>query len=391
MSRLRLVPIVLAVVLLATVAAAIVAGAGPGGAATSAATIPVDNGTSVELRPADGPNGDRYASLDGDGELQLDFDSLNREGRTIADRVFVVEANDGNRSLEVSVTSEAGDVSFYWDSDPRNPASEPRVLEPNEAVRVGVEVEAGQTVDDGTFLVHARTATTDPERERPEEIGGPLVPDRSGLRWNVSEPGRSVDLTVPVRNPTSATVTQSVGLQIDGTTVEFRNVTVPAHGSANVTFAYAFGSSGTYQVGVNGRTVGTVTVGGARIEVVDASLAQPVILHGEAATVTARVANRGSVEGTYTATLEVGGAVVDQQTVSVPAGETVEVEFERTFDDRGGYDVAVGGESAGTLYVESPGGAAARRFGSEYGGLLGVLSVPTAGAAVALARGRVGL
>lgn len=380
MTRRTVLLATLAVLLAAAVGAAIVAGADGGGAGTQAGTITLPNNDSVTLEPADGPNG-AYASLDGDGELRIDLTDLNSHGRTTADEVFAITA-DANTTLEVAIESSS-DVSFYWGSNPQREAARDRTLEGGESVTVGVDV---QTTDDAaggnfTVIVDEYTELDDEDEDDDAVEIGQMEHD---LR--VTDPDEPTRIAVPVRNTGSRDATETYELSVDGVVVDSREVTIPAGESTTVVFERSFQQSGTFDVAVDGWHVGTVTVEIDAFEVGDASLSPDVIQRGESTTVTAEVTNRGDEAGSFVAELAVGGAVLDRQRVYVEPGRTETVSFERQFDRRGGFEVAVSGEPAGTLQVESAYGASLRRYSGEYGPLLGVLSIPALGGAIAVAR-----
>lgn len=382
MTRRTVLLATLAVLLAAAVGVAIVAGADGGGAGTQAGTISLPNNDSVTLEPADGPNG-AYASLDGDGELRIDLTDLNSHGRTTADEVFEITA-DANTTLEVAVESSS-DVSFYWGSNPQRDAVRDRVLEGGESVSVGVDVQTADDAAGGNFTVIVDEYTElDDEDEDEDDDAVEIGPMERDL--HVTDPDEPARIAVPVRNPGSRDATETYELSVDGVVVDSRAVTIPARETTMVVFERSFQQSGTYDIAVNGWHVGTVTVEIDAFEVSDASLSPDVIQRGETTTVTAEVTNRGDEAGSFAAELAVGGAVVDRQSVYVEPGRTETVSFERQFDRRGGFEVAVSGEPAGTLQVESAYGASLRRYGSEYGPLLGVLSIPALGGAIAVAR-----
>ncbi len=76
---------------------------------------------------------------------------------------------------------------------------------------------------------------------------------------------------------------------------------------------------------------------------------------GETVTVTAYVANTGGAEDAYTATLTVNGEESEggKAEVTVPRGETRQVQFALTINQAGSYDIAVDGMSR-TLEVVTP-------------------------------------
>lgn len=390
LHRLALVALGLAV--LAGAAAALAVGGGGGGAATAGATVDTVNDSAISLSPADGPNGN-YTSEAGD-ELALDLDSLNDDAETTAHEVFLVNAT-ANAPTDVSVHSDAAGVSFYWADDPTANATDARTLQPNGAVAVGVAVDTVGDAESGTFTVRAEPATTSGgggggggggARDPPMTVRNVTVEPREVAT------GGTVTIAATVVNPDLLSQEASFGLRIDGRTVDRRTGSAWGGETTTVVFERTFQQPGEYAIGVGEYDAGTVTVtqaaDGAGFEVTNASIEPTTIQAGQSATVAADVRNLGDEPGTFTAELSIGGTVLDTRPVRIGPGRTERVSFERTFERRGGYDVAIGGESAGTVQVDSATGTALRRYGSEYGWLVGALTVPAAGGALAVARRR---
>lgn len=207
------------------------------------------------------------------------------------------------------------------------------------------------------------------------------------------EAGGTVDVTVTVRNTDNLSQEEEFRLLIDGRTVDRQVAWAWGGETTQIVFQRTFQQPGEYDVQVDLHEAGSVTVtdptgGGAGFEVTNASVEPAIVRPGGTVTVSADVRNLGDEAGTFRAELSVGGTVVDTQPVEVPAGGTVRVSFERTFDRRGGYDVAIGGRSAGTVQVESATGSVVRRYGSQYGWLVGVFSAPVGGGALVAVRRR---
>lgn len=204
--------------------------------------------------------------------------------------------------------------------------------------------------------------------------------------------GETVRVTATVYNPDDLSQETELRLRVDGWTVDRRVASAWGNETTEVVFERTFQQPGEYRIAVDRFDAGTVTVtrgaDGSGFEVTNASVEPAVIRPGQSATVSADVRNLGDEAGTFTAELSVGGTVVDTQSVRVGADRTERVAFEWTFQRRGGYDVAIGGQSAGTVQVDSATGAAVRRYGSRYGWLVGALTVPAVGGALAVARRR---
>jgi hypothetical protein len=388
-TRLALLACALALVAVPAIVLAGGAGGADGGPETAAATVDTPNGSVISLAPSNGSNG-AYASISG-GELLLQFDDLNENATTTAHEVFVVNVT-ASEPASIRVTNDAPGVDFYWGDDPTASANDSRTVQPGEQVAVGVQADSFGALDDGNFTVLA---------EQPEDGGGPTVvipgpPSGDGglsvVDASVSPTelavGESATATATVANSGSSAASGTVELEIDGTVVDRQTVTVPGESTETVEFEREFQQAGEYEVTVGGMDAGTVAVGGSGFVVSNATLSPGTIQPGDSTTISANVTNHRDSAAYFDAELSVGGVVVEQQAVRIRPGETVRVSFERTFDRRGGYEIAIGGAEAGTLRVESSTESTMRRYGSEWGWLLGAASVPTLGAAFVAARRR---
>jgi hypothetical protein len=96
----------------------------------------------------------------------------------------------------------------------------------------------------------------------------------------------------------------------------------------------------------------------ARLAVTEAALSQTTAEPGESVSVTATVANDGTLSGERRVAVTVDETVVAERTVTVGAGETASVTVPVARNDTGEYDVAVDGADAGTFLVEPTDGSA---------------------------------
>ena len=99
-----------------------------------------------------------------------------------------------------------------------------------------------------------------------------------------------------------------------------------------------------YRFRTNESVNGTYAVGldAPAISVADLSLAETRIDADDATTLTVTLSNDGRANGTFEATLTVGGETVAAKPVAVPAGETREVTFDVSADSPGVYTLGVG-------------------------------------------------
>jgi len=167
--------------------------------------------------------------------------------------------------------------------------------------------------------------------------------------------GEQATVTATIENTGDQDDTHWAALYVDGEIVETEAVDIAAGGTETVTFEQSFPDSGDYLIAVDGVDAGTLTVDQpATFEAQDVSLAETSIGQGDAAVVSATIENVGDREGSHTVGLSVDGEVVETSAVTLTAGGTETVTFERTFSELGAYTIAVDGVFAGTLIVERP-------------------------------------
>ena len=225
-----------------------------------------------------------------------------------------------------------------------------------------VHVEAGsaETVsfvesfaDPGEYEIevndaHAGTLTVEEEPEADLEV------TEADLESSTITEGEYVEVMATVENTGDSEGSMTVNLVVDGTVEESTEITVPANDATTVTFTYEPSDPGEYEFGVNDVHAGTLTVEEepeASFEVSEATLSDGTIEAGESVDATATVENVGDAEGSYEVELVVDGQTVETVTVTLDAGESTTVQFSRTFDDAGEYEIAVDDTHAGTLEV----------------------------------------
>lgn len=222
-----------------------------------------------------------------------------------------------------------------------------------------VTVDAGETESvtfTGTFSepgeyeisVNDAVAGTVRVERRPPEFE---IRDTSVERTTVAV-GEEVVVRATVANVGGKQGAFTAELQVDGLTVETRDVTIDAGEEADVPFSYAFDSPGKYELGINGETIDAVNVEPpAEFEVTATSMDRTTVRVGRSVEVKATIANTGGLEGTFTATLEADGEPVATREVTVPPGETETIRFSVDFEERGAYVLGVSGVDVGILYV----------------------------------------
>jgi len=165
--------------------------------------------------------------------------------------------------------------------------------------------------------------------------------------------GESANVTATVENTGREAGTTTVGLRVDGETVETRTTSVGPERSETVTFTRVFEETGTFAVSVNDTAAGTLAVEEppANPSVRSAALDRDRIRPGETATIRTTVANDGGQSGALPLELSANGSVVATEVVTVAANESRAVNLSHAFEEPGRFRIAVNGVEAGTLSV----------------------------------------
>ncbi|WP_302080009.1 CARDB domain-containing protein [Salinibaculum rarum] len=209
----------------------------------------------------------------------------------------------GNVDGEVYFIAETGHGSFTAQETVQNPP-------------------AGQQQFDLTFPV----GSAEP---RPYfEISGLSPTDKTAIE------GESVDVSATVDNIGSEQGTQTVTLDINGSTVETRDVTLGPGSQETVEFSLDTASlgAGNYTHGIasddNGQT-GSLTVESreASFTVSELSPTETTVVKGDTINASATVTNEGNAEGTETVTLQAGSTTLASQDVTLSDGAQQEVTF----------------------------------------------------------------
>ncbi|WP_161973229.1 PKD domain-containing protein [Halostella litorea] len=95
----------------------------------------------------------------------------------------------------------------------------------------------------------------------------------------------------------------------------------------------------------------TVAAKTADLAITDTETDVEAATTGEDVRIQAFVTNTGGANGTYEAQLSANGEVIDRKTATVPANRTVVVDFVRTFDQPGRYEMQVNDVTVGQINV----------------------------------------
>jgi len=169
--------------------------------------------------------------------------------------------------------------------------------------------------------------------------------------------GESVTVSATVENSFDSLTTQEVTLSQDGNVVNSTTVTLDDGQSESVSFTRTLDQPGEYEFAVNDESAGAVTVSDPdSIVVEEASVRESRVSEGERPVVEAEFENTGDVDGRVPITVRANGSVVYEREPGpeVPAGDSLDWEYDIGPLETGTYEMTVNGESAGTISVTSP-------------------------------------
>jgi parallel beta-helix repeat protein len=174
-------------------------------------------------------------------------------------------------------------------------------------------------------------------------------------------PGITVTFTVVSSTQINATITIAVGATIGARNI---SVTTP-QGTGTNSFTVNLnpsltngpqshgGSSGSGGGSTGQANQGISPVSMPNIVVQSASVSASKVAPGETVTITANLANRGTVNGTYAVKVYINGQEEAIQGVTVNSGSNRPIYFTLSRNEPGTYTVYVGGTQAGSFTVES--------------------------------------
>ena len=157
--------------------------------------------------------------------------------------------------------------------------------------------------------------------------------------------GETVTISLVVTNTGGKSGSYIVTLDINGVKEADETVTVAAGDSQEVSFSVTKEDAGIYSVTVAELTGSFTVVAPAAFSVSDLSLQPAQVKPGEAVTISASVANTGGEPGSYTVVLKIDGVKEAEKTVTIAAGESLDVSFSVTKEEADTYTVTVDGLS----------------------------------------------
>jgi len=171
--------------------------------------------------------------------------------------------------------------------------------------------------------------------------------------------GEPVGISLKVTNRQSQPEEYSLTLLINGETKETKTGQIDGNAIISVLFEVVEQNQGTYQV-----TIGSLSdsfevlpaappARPAEFEVNNLAIDPQVAEANMPVQILVNVTNIGELSGSYSAELEVNGAIADTKTVQLSGGESTTLQFTVTQSAKGTYTVKVG-NLTGTFSIEGP-------------------------------------
>jgi len=288
----------------------------------------------------------------------------------------------------VSPDVKPADLSYHWKLEestagstsavtslPSGPGGQASFSKPGTYV---VEVEVDGPANSATANMEITVVPTDPDGDGvptpeddcpdqpgpasnagcPAEAEVAIVEVRTPDGWDrdtsqaaTVSPGDTRSFDVVLENTGSSEGTQQLSLTAGATTLDTRNVNVPAGQTRTVTLEATFESLGEHEVRVGETDLGTVLVeplGSFSVERL--SVPEEPVRPGQTATIEAVVANDGTTVAEGTARLKVAGQTVREESLSLPSAASRMLTVDHTLQKTGdrGVRVQVSG-SGGSL------------------------------------------
>ncbi len=180
-----------------------------------------------------------------------------------------------------------------------------------------------------------------------------IILEELDIRWVVKEAPVPVEISCKLTNMGDIDGNYTLTVYVNGKPVVVKTVTVNAHETKTITFNYTLNEPGTYNITVNEMEGTTITVyRPANITLSNLTITPRAGTAPLTIKISCTLTNNGDVPGDYTAELKVNGVTVQTQTVIIPAGQTINVEFNWTLQ-AGTYNVTIGNLKPVTVTVAS--------------------------------------
>jgi uncharacterized protein YggU (UPF0235/DUF167 family) len=168
-------------------------------------------------------------------------------------------------------------------------------------------------------------------------------------------PGENVTVSVAVGNPSAGSASKDIILNLDGTVVQTKSVTVAGGATETVTFTLTSDKVGSHTVLIgteSGQFVVRALVP-ATFKASNLTVTPAEVEVGQKVTVSVLITNTGDVKGDYQVNLKINNVVVDTKSVSLAGKANETVTLTTSKDMAGNFSVAVDSVT-GSFVVKVP-------------------------------------
>ena len=167
--------------------------------------------------------------------------------------------------------------------------------------------------------------------------------------------GEKATIEVEIRNNNAKMDTYNVPLMVNGVADDRKSVTLTPGATELITFVLTRSQAGTYRISV-GNKESTLVVEKPLppdFRLSNLEINPTEVDTGEKVVITAKIANIGGTQGSYTAELKVDGVTNQTEKIIIPAGTDYMLVFKVSRDLPGTYTVALG-DLTGQFVVKEP-------------------------------------
>jgi uncharacterized protein YfaS (alpha-2-macroglobulin family) len=179
------------------------------------------------------------------------------------------------------------------------------------------------------------------------------------LSLNITPPkvvtGEKATVNVEIRNNNAEDTTYNVPLMVDGVADDRKSVTLAPGAAESITFTLTRNHPGIYiiSVGSSESTLVVEKLVPPEFHLYNLDINPTEVDSGEAVVITAKIANVGGTQSSYTAELKVDDCTVQTEKVTLAAGADTMLNFKICADLPGTYKVTLGGLT-GKFIVAQP-------------------------------------
>jgi uncharacterized protein YfaS (alpha-2-macroglobulin family) len=168
--------------------------------------------------------------------------------------------------------------------------------------------------------------------------------------------GEKATIKVEIRNNDAKDATYSVPLMVNGVADDRRSVTLAPGGTELITFMLIRSHPGTYSISV-GSWESTLLVeqpSPAEFRISNLEVSPTKVDAGDNIVVSAKIANVGGTQGSYTAELKIDGTTIETEELTISAGTDYKLAFKLCECSPGTYIVTLGDLTSNFVVKESP-------------------------------------